>query len=122
MIDVMRRSALYKDFSHRGPVVTIGGSKFRGGWGWGPHGRDMAGHRDSERKVVITGIGVVSPIGIGIEDFWNSLEQGLSGIRPSALLPALPPNCRIAAEVQDFNPSAFTKTREQKKAVRVMCR
>ena len=82
----------------------------------------MAGHRDSERQVVITGIGVVSPIGIGIEDFWKSLEQGLSGIRPTALLPSLPPNCRIAAEVQDFNASAFTKTREQKKAVRVMCR
>ena len=82
----------------------------------------MAGHRDSERQVVITGIGVVSPIGIGIDEFWKNLEQGLSGVRETALLPCLPPNCRIAGEVQDFNPSTFTKTREQKKAIRVMCR
>ena len=82
----------------------------------------MAGHRESERQVVITGIGVVSPIGIGIDDFWKGLKTGTSGVRPTAALPCAPPNSRIAAEVQDFNPSQFTKTREQKKALRVMCR
>lgn len=82
----------------------------------------MAGNRDSERQVVITGIGAVSPIGIGVNDFWNSIEKGASGIRPTTMLHCVPPNCRIAAEVQDFNPSTFTKTREQKKAIRVMCR
>lgn len=82
----------------------------------------MAGNRDSERQVVITGIGVISPIGIGIDAFWKSLEQGQSGIRHSERLPCLPPNCQIAGEIQDFNPSTFTKTREQKKAIRVMCR
>src|SRR5579872_1803026 len=82
----------------------------------------MAGNRDSERHVVITGIGVVSPIGIGIDEFWKSLRTGASGIRRTAMLPCAQPNCRIAAEVQDFNPSKFTKTREQKKAIRVMCR
>lgn len=72
--------------------------------------------------MVITGIGVVSPIGIGVDDFWKSLHTGTSGIRPTGALPCAPPNCRVAAEVFDFNPSAFTKTREQKKALRVMCR
>ncbi|MBI3862199.1 MAG: beta-ketoacyl-[acyl-carrier-protein] synthase family protein [Planctomycetia bacterium] len=82
----------------------------------------MAGNRESERQVVITGIGVVSPIGIGIGDFWKGLESRTSGIRPTTMFPCAPPNCRIAAEVQDFTPSKFTKTREQKKALRVMCR
>jgi 3-oxoacyl-[acyl-carrier-protein] synthase II len=82
----------------------------------------MAGDRDSERQVVITGIGVVSPVGIGLNDFWNSLRSGISGIRATDMLPGAPPKCRFAAEVRDFNPSAFTKTREQKKALRVMCR
>ena len=82
----------------------------------------MVGNRDSERQVVITGIGIVSPIGIGVNDFWNSLRSGASGIRSTTKLPSVAPQCRIAAEVEDFNPSAFTKTREQKKAIRVMCR
>jgi 3-oxoacyl-[acyl-carrier-protein] synthase II len=82
----------------------------------------MAGHRESERQVVITGIGVVSPIGIGIGDFWKSLQEQKSGIRPTGMMACAPPNCQIAGEIQDFNPSNFTKTREQKKALRVMCR
>src|SRR5258708_9285343 len=82
----------------------------------------MAGHRESERQVVITGIGVVRPIGIGIDDFWKGLKSGTSGIRLTNALPSAPPNARIAAEVRDFDPSQFTKTRDQKKALRVMCR
>lgn len=82
----------------------------------------MPAHRESERQVVITGIGVVSPIGIGIDDFWQSLKTATSGIRATELLPCVPPECRVAGEVRDFNPSKFTKTREQKKAIRVMCR
>ena len=82
----------------------------------------MAGHRDSERQVVITGIGVVSPIGIGKDAFWNGIRTGTSGVRHTQFLCGSPPSSRIAAEVRDFNPSTFTKTREQKKALRVMCR
>ncbi len=82
----------------------------------------MVGTRDLERQVVITGIGVVSPIGIGLDDFWNSLRTGSSGIRPTGILQAAPPNSRIAAEIRDFNPLNYTTSREQKKAVRVMCR
>jgi 3-oxoacyl-[acyl-carrier-protein] synthase II len=82
----------------------------------------MAGNRESERQVVITGIGVVSPIGIGIDAFWKSLQTGTSGVRPTTMFPCAPPQCQIAAEVPDFVPSQFTKTRDQKKALRVMCR
>lgn len=83
----------------------------------------MAVHSESERQVVVTGLGIVSPIGIGIDDFWNSLKSGVSGVRlldqPVAYLPV---PMRIGAEVRDFNASDYTKSREQKKAIRVMCR
>ena len=39
-----------------------------------------------ERRVVITGLGVVSPVGTGVEKFWNSLLEGKSGIAPMTLL------------------------------------
>jgi 3-oxoacyl-[acyl-carrier-protein] synthase II len=82
----------------------------------------MAGHRESERQVVISGLGVVSPIGTGIDAFWESLRSGTSGVRSTPFLSGAPPESRFAADVRDFNASAFTKTREQKKAIRVMCR
>lgn len=82
----------------------------------------MAVHNASEKQVVISGIGVVSPIGIGLDEFWKNLSEASSGIREIALVPYSPVPRRIAGEVRDFNPSTFTKTREQKKAIRVMCR
>lgn len=82
----------------------------------------MAVHNHSEKQVVISGIGVVSPLGIGIDEFWKNLSAGKSGIREIGLLPYSPVPRHIGGEVPDFNPSAFTKTREQKKAIRVMCR
>lgn len=84
--------------------------------------RIMAVHHASERQVVITGIGVVSPIGIGVDAFWTQLENRTSGVRPIETLPYSPVPRHIGGEVRDFNPSQFTKTREQKKAIRVMCR
>lgn len=36
----------------------------------------------NKRRVVVTGIGVISPIGLSLKDFWNSLIQGKSGIGP----------------------------------------
>ena len=82
----------------------------------------MAGPANSERKVVITGMGVVSPIGLGLDDFSASVREGRSGIRAITTLPAVPVPGVIGGEVADFNPSIFARTREQKKAIRVMCR
>ncbi|MFM8288582.1 MAG: beta-ketoacyl synthase N-terminal-like domain-containing protein, partial [Planctomycetaceae bacterium] len=82
----------------------------------------MAGPANAERKVVITGMGVVSPIGLGLDDFSASVREGRSGIRAITTLPAVPVPGVIGGEVADFNPSIFARTREQKKAIRVMCR
>jgi 3-oxoacyl-[acyl-carrier-protein] synthase II len=64
----------------------------------------------SERRVVITGIGVVSPVGNDLETFWQSLKAGRSGIgRISAFDPAKF-DCRIAGEARGYDPTPYYKT------------
>ena len=78
-----------------------------------------ASDQGSQRSVVITGVGVVSPIGIGTEAYWDSLSQQRSGVE---LLPARAdldlPAC-IGAAIKDFDPKQYVKPR---KALKVMCR
>jgi 3-oxoacyl-[acyl-carrier-protein] synthase II len=59
------------------------------------------------RRVVITGLGIISPVGVGKEKFWGSIEKGQSGIRPISLFKAETFPVRIAGEVCDFNPHSF---------------
>jgi 3-oxoacyl-[acyl-carrier-protein] synthase II len=70
-------------------------------------------------RVVITGMGVVSPVGIGKETFWRNLLAGRSGIGflKSFANDHLP--CRLAAEIEDFNPLNFLR---QRKLLKVMSR
>jgi 3-oxoacyl-[acyl-carrier-protein] synthase II len=58
-----------------------------------------------KRRAVITGLGIVSPIGVGVERFWASARAGRSGIGNPTLFDAskLPPECQIVGEVADFN-------------------
>jgi 3-oxoacyl-[acyl-carrier-protein] synthase II len=55
-------------------------------------------------RVVITGMGILAPNGIGIEAFWESLLAGRSGIGPITLFDATGFKSRIAGEVKNFNP------------------
>jgi len=59
------------------------------------------------KRVVITGIGVLSPVGIGIEENWQNLINGRSGIGPVTRFDATAFSSRIAGEVKGFNPSDF---------------
>ncbi|HTY80123.1 MAG TPA: beta-ketoacyl-[acyl-carrier-protein] synthase family protein [Candidatus Bathyarchaeia archaeon] len=59
------------------------------------------------RRVVITGLGVVAPNGIGKDAFWQALVAGKSGIDEIRAFDATPFPCRVAAEVKDFNPIDF---------------
>jgi 3-oxoacyl-[acyl-carrier-protein] synthase II len=59
------------------------------------------------RRVVVTGLGVVAPNGIGKDPFWGSLVSGKSGIGPISLFDASPYPCRIAAEISNFRPQTF---------------
>src|ERR1700716_1069850 len=55
-------------------------------------------------RVVITGIGILAPNGIGLDAFWESLLAGRSGIGPITLFDATDLKSRIAGEVKDFDP------------------
>jgi 3-oxoacyl-[acyl-carrier-protein] synthase II len=56
------------------------------------------------RRVVVTGIGVVSPVGLDVPSFWESLLAGRSGIGPITLFDTSKQQVRIAAEVKGFDP------------------
>lgn len=70
-------------------------------------------------KVVVTGVGVVSPVGIGVEQFWKNLVAGRSGIDflRSDASRSLP--CKLAAEIEGFDPLRYLK---QRKLLKVMSR
>ena len=63
----------------------------------------------SERRVVVTGMGVVSPVGNDIETFWKSLIEGRSGIRRFQAFDSADYDCKIAGEVPDFEPVRYFK-------------
>jgi 3-oxoacyl-[acyl-carrier-protein] synthase II len=58
-------------------------------------------------RVVVTGIGVVAPNGIGLDQFWNSLLAGRSGVGPITLFDAAKFKSRIAGEIKGFDPREF---------------
>jgi len=68
-----------------------------------------------KRRVVVTGLGMVSPIGSTIETFWDSLLKGKSGVGPLTAFDPTHFTCRIAAEVKDFNPAASLSAKEVKR-------
>jgi 3-oxoacyl-[acyl-carrier-protein] synthase II len=69
-----------------------------------------------ERRVVVTGLGIVSPLGTGIEKNWEALLQGRSGIRQVTRFPNIEAFAsRIAGEVPDFRAEDFIEAKEIKK-------
>jgi 3-oxoacyl-[acyl-carrier-protein] synthase II len=71
------------------------------------------------REVVITGAGVVSPIGVGADAFWRALMAGRSGVKPVSVLPAAHLPVTFAGEVTDFDGKQFITPR---KSLKVMSR
>lgn len=70
------------------------------------------------RRVVVTGCGVVSPIGIGRKAFWSSLIEGKSGIGEITHFDAKDFDSQIAGEVNDFTPPAFLSSKDLKRTPR----
>ena len=64
----------------------------------------------SERRVVITGIGVVSPVGNDLASFWESLKAGRSGIGQISAFDTEKFDCKIAGEVRGYDPTPYYKT------------
>lgn len=67
------------------------------------------------RRVVVTGLGIVSPIGNDIPSFWSSVKAGKSGIAPITLVDASDLAVKIAGEVKNFDPSLRIDSKEAKK-------
>jgi 3-oxoacyl-[acyl-carrier-protein] synthase II len=67
------------------------------------------------RRVVVTGVGVVSPLGTGLEKNWDALINGKSGIVPITKFDASDHATQFAGEVTDFNADEFIEKKEQKK-------
>ncbi len=72
------------------------------------------------RRVVVTGVGLVSCLGIGTDENWQALRSGRSGIAAIAAFDASGFNCRIAGEVKGFEPTRYVERKEVKKMARFM--
>lgn len=69
----------------------------------------------SKRRVVITGMGAVSPFGVGVDKLWTSLIEGKSGISTSESIDISKHVVKISGEVKDFNPEEYLDPKEAKK-------
>ncbi len=67
------------------------------------------------RRVVVTGVGLVSSLGIGTDATWSACQAGIPGIGPIAQFDAARFACRIAGEVRDFDPLNWIEKKEARK-------
>ena len=68
-----------------------------------------------DRRVVITGLGLITPLGIGVEETWTALCEGKSGIGEITRFDASGFDTKIAGEVKDFHPEDFLPKKEAKR-------
>ncbi|MBX9680037.1 MAG: beta-ketoacyl-[acyl-carrier-protein] synthase family protein [Gemmataceae bacterium] len=73
------------------------------------------------RRVVVTGLGVVAPNGVGKDAFWNACLNGKSGVAPIRSFDASGHPVKVAAEVKDFDVSTFLSA-SQRKSIKIMSR
>ena len=71
-----------------------------------------------KRRVVVTGLGIISPIGCAVDIFWDNLIKGKSGIGPLTHFDAAQYESRIAGEVKDFAPHPFISPKDSRRMER----
>lgn len=59
------------------------------------------------RRVVITGMGAITPIGNSVEEFWDGIKKGKTGFGPITYFDTADYRCKLAAEVKDFDPTQY---------------
>ncbi|MDD4528397.1 MAG: beta-ketoacyl-ACP synthase II [Bacteroidales bacterium] len=67
------------------------------------------------KRVVVTGIGALTPIGLNISDFWDNLVKGVSGAAPITYFDAAKAKTRFACELKNFDPNPFFDRKELRK-------
>ena len=67
------------------------------------------------QRVVVTGLGAVTPIGNSVAEYWSGLTSGRNGVAPITLFDAEQHACRFAAEVKDFDPTGVLEPKEAKR-------
>ncbi len=70
---------------------------------------------NNKRRAVVTGIGVITPSGIQLDSFWQSLLDGQSAIGPITMMETDDQACKIAGEVRDFNPENYMDKKEARR-------
>ena len=68
-----------------------------------------------EKRVVVTGIGVISPVGLDLDSMWQSLTQGHSGIAPITCFDAREFDVRIGGEVHGFDPQNYMSVKDARR-------
>lgn len=68
-----------------------------------------------KRRVVITGLGAVTPIGNNVEEFWQGIKEGRVGIAPITKIDATEYKVKVAAEVKNFNPKDYMDPKSSKR-------
>lgn len=76
----------------------------------------MSSYGSSRRRVVVTGVGLVSPLGLSTAETWRGLLEGRSGVGPITRFEAAAFECRIAGEVKGFEPERWVEKKEVKKS------
>ena len=74
--------------------------------------------KSSRQRVVITGMGAITPIGLTVDEYWSALVQGKSGIGPITFFDSEGYPTTIAAEVKGFEPKAYMDTKEARRMAR----
>jgi 3-oxoacyl-[acyl-carrier-protein] synthase II len=77
-----------------------------------------ADDRDEDQRIVVTGMGLLTPLGIGIDSFWAGLTEGRSGVGPITLCDPGESPSRIAAEVGEFDPRNYLEAKEARRISR----
>ena len=62
---------------------------------------------NTDRRVVITGLGAITPVGNNVETFWSNLKKGVSGVRKIEAFDTTGYDCQIGGEVRGFDPKPF---------------
>jgi 3-oxoacyl-[acyl-carrier-protein] synthase II len=78
----------------------------------------LGNDEDKKRRVVVTGMGTINPLATNVEDYWQRLKKGQSGIAPIARIDTTPYPTKIGGEVRDWEPNKVIDTKEARRMSR----